>query len=234
MHGCDNFCSYCIVPTCGGREVSRSPASVLEEIASWRTRGVLEITLLGQNVNSYRWVKAMERSSIFPPAAPVAEKVRTIRWVRFLSSHPKDLSSRAIEVLREHPVFCRHVHLCVQHGSNRCFRREPPLYPGALSGAGGRAQDALPRRVPDHRHPHGFPGGRRRTWKPRWTSCGTVRFLRVHMYPYYNPGRAPPPTICPGGSPIGKEGTAGQGHRSPAHSSPRKRCVPASVPRKPS
>jgi tRNA-2-methylthio-N6-dimethylallyladenosine synthase len=121
MHGCNNYCSYCIVPYVRGREVSRSPASIVEEIHLLADRGVREITLLGQNVNSYRYEDGSRSIVDFPELLRLAARETensSIRWIRFLSSHPKDLSSAAIRTMAEHPVFCRHLHLCVQHGSN--------------------------------------------------------------------------------------------------------------------
>jgi tRNA-2-methylthio-N6-dimethylallyladenosine synthase len=121
MHGCNNSCSYCIVPYVRGRELSRSPAAVMEEIRLLAGRGVRAITLLGQNVNSYRFEEGSWGVTDFPALLELVarETEKTpIRWVRFLSSHPKDLSSRAIRVMAEHRIFCRHLHLCVQHGSN--------------------------------------------------------------------------------------------------------------------
>jgi tRNA-2-methylthio-N6-dimethylallyladenosine synthase len=120
MNGCNNFCSYCIVPYVRGPELSRNPASIMEEIRLVAERGVREITLLGQNVNAYRW-EGDGAALDFPLLLErVAEETgnTAIRWVRFLSSHPKNLSPRAIAVMAAHPVFCRHLHLCVQHGSN--------------------------------------------------------------------------------------------------------------------
>lgn len=121
MHGCNNYCSYCIVPYVRGRELSRSPASIMEEIRLLGERGVRAITLLGQNVNSYRFEDGERGMTDFPALLELVarETEKTpIRWVRFLSSHPKDLSSPAIRVMAAHRVFCRHLHLCVQHGSN--------------------------------------------------------------------------------------------------------------------
>jgi tRNA-2-methylthio-N6-dimethylallyladenosine synthase len=121
MHGCNNYCSYCIVPYVRGRELSRSPAAIMEEIRLLGERGIRAITLLGQNVNSYRFEDEAGGVTDFPALLELAAREveqTPIRWVRFLSSHPKDLSSRAIRVMAEHPVFCRHLHLCVQHGSN--------------------------------------------------------------------------------------------------------------------
>ncbi|MDR1587918.1 MAG: MiaB/RimO family radical SAM methylthiotransferase, partial [Treponema sp.] len=120
MHGCNNFCSYCIVPYVRGREVSRNPRSVAGEIQLVAERGVREITLLGQNVNTYRWEggELLDFPGLLRLVAKETEKT-SVKWVRFLSANPGGFSSRTIQVMAEHPVFCRHLHLCVQHGSNR-------------------------------------------------------------------------------------------------------------------
>lgn len=121
MHGCDNFCSYCVVPYVRGREISRSPESVMEEIAKAGAAGVREITLIGQNVNSYRWGQdgaLVDFAALLRAAAPAAEASGVGR-IRFLSSHPKDLSDRIIDAIADHALISRHVHLCVQHGSDR-------------------------------------------------------------------------------------------------------------------
>ena len=125
MHGCDNFCSYCIVPYVRGREVSRSPGDILAEIDRLEDSGIREITLLGQNVNSYRWTDTREGSLYFPGllrriSSRLSERGRGgIRWIRFLSSHPKDLSDEALDAMAADERYCRHIHLCVQHGSDR-------------------------------------------------------------------------------------------------------------------
>jgi len=129
MHGCDNFCAYCIVPYVRGREVSRPPSAVLAEIEALEDSGVREISLLGQNVNSYRWPGGGEAPEDAMPldfpallraiSRALRERGRGgIRWIRFLSSHPKDLSDELIRVIAEDELFCRHVHLCAQSGSN--------------------------------------------------------------------------------------------------------------------
>lgn len=123
MHGCNNFCTYCIVPYVRGREVSRNPLDILAEIDSLDRAGVREITLLGQNVNSYAW-KDDEGILDFPGLLQrISGHLKTrqtgIGWIRFLTSHPKDLSERLIQVIAEEPLMCRHVHLCIQSGSNR-------------------------------------------------------------------------------------------------------------------
>lgn len=134
MHGCNNFCSYCIVPHVRGREVSRSLESVLEEVDALATRGVREITLLGQNVNSWRWERA-GRNLLFPDLLKaVADRARSkaIGRIRFVSSHPKDLSDETIAVIVSDPLFARHVHLCVQHGSDRVLAAMNRKYTGGF------------------------------------------------------------------------------------------------------
>jgi tRNA-2-methylthio-N6-dimethylallyladenosine synthase len=118
MHGCNNFCSYCIVPYVRGREVSRDPQNIAEEIHIVGERGVREITLLGQNVNSFFWKEeSMDFSSLLKYTAAQAEK-SGVKWIRFLSANPRNFSYETIKVMAENPVFCRHLHLPVQHGSN--------------------------------------------------------------------------------------------------------------------
>ncbi|HEY9055012.1 MAG TPA: tRNA (N6-isopentenyl adenosine(37)-C2)-methylthiotransferase MiaB [Rectinemataceae bacterium] len=126
MHGCNNFCSYCIVPYVRGREISRSPADIVAEILDLEASGVREVTLLGQNVNSYLW-HAEGQNLDFPGllrliSAALKGKGRGregVGWIRFLTSHPKDLSPDLIGILAADPLFCRHVHLCLQSGSDR-------------------------------------------------------------------------------------------------------------------
>ena len=117
MRGCNNFCSYCIVPYTRGRERSREPESILREIADLRSRNYREVTLLGQNVNSY---KAGEID--FPALlAMVAEAAPDMR-VRFTTSHPKDMSDETIDVIARYPNICNHIHLPVQSGSNSVLK----------------------------------------------------------------------------------------------------------------
>ncbi len=119
MHGCDNFCAYCIVPFVRGREVSRDPAEVLSELAVLARRGTREVTLLGQNVNSYRWEASGERLGFPGLLARVAAAAGPIRWIRFLTSHPRDFSPELLEVIATQPAVCRSIHLPVQSGSDR-------------------------------------------------------------------------------------------------------------------
>ena len=122
MRGCNNFCSYCIVPYTRGRERSRPADSILREVADLRAKGYREVTLLGQNVNSYHYT-ADDGSEIDFPAllALVAESAPDMR-VRFTTSHPKDMSDDTIATIASHANICRHIHLPVQSGSNAVLK----------------------------------------------------------------------------------------------------------------
>lgn len=117
MRGCNNFCSYCIVPYTRGRERSRPVDSILREVADLRSKGYKEVTLLGQNVNSYRDCSGAGEVDFAALLALVADAAPEMR-VRFTTSHPKDMSHRTLETISAHPNICRHIHLPVQSGSN--------------------------------------------------------------------------------------------------------------------
>ncbi len=122
MRGCNNFCSYCIVPYTRGRERSREPESILNELADLKAKGFKEVTLLGQNVNSYRYEREDGTLVDFPALlAMVAQTVEGIR-VRFTTSHPKDMSDETLKIIAAYPNLCRHIHLPVQSGSNRILK----------------------------------------------------------------------------------------------------------------
>ena len=131
MRGCNNFCHYCIVPYTRGRERSRDVESILREVRDLRDRGFKEVTLLGQNVNSYRSQESGDRSqesgdgrqeTDFPALLRlVAEEVPEMR-VRFTTSHPKDMSDETLRVIAEMPNVCKHIHLPVQSGSDRILK----------------------------------------------------------------------------------------------------------------
>lgn len=119
MRGCNNFCSYCIVPYTRGRERSRDPESILGELADLKKRGFKEVTLLGQNVNSFRFEDAQGNTTAFPALlARVAEEAGDMR-VRFTTSHPKDMSDEILQTVAAYPNICKHIHLPVQSGSSR-------------------------------------------------------------------------------------------------------------------
>ena len=120
MFGCNNFCSYCIVPYVRGRERSRNPKDILQEIEKLVADGVVEIMLLGQNVNSYG--KTLEDPITFAELLQEVEKVEGLKRIRFMTSHPKDLSDDLIQVMKNSKKICKHLHLPVQAGSSRLLK----------------------------------------------------------------------------------------------------------------
>lgn len=120
MFGCNNFCSYCIVPYVRGRERSRNPEDILEEIRSLAGDGVVEVMLLGQNVNSYG--KNLETPMTFAQLLSEIEQIEGIERIRFMTSHPKDLSDELIEVMKNSKKICKHLHLPIQSGSTRLLK----------------------------------------------------------------------------------------------------------------
>ena len=122
MRGCNNFCTYCIVPYTRGRERSRDVESILGEVADLAAKGYKEVTLLGQNVNSYRFERPDGTVVTFPTLLrTVAEAAPQMR-VRFTTSHPKDMSDETLQVIADVPNVCRHIHLPVQSGSSRILK----------------------------------------------------------------------------------------------------------------
>ena len=122
MRGCDNFCHYCIVPYTRGRERSRDVDSILNEVRNLQQQGYKEVTLLGQNVNSYRFVNAEGQTVDFPQLLRlVAETAPTMR-IRFSTPHPKDMSDATLRVIAEVPNVCRHIHLPIQSGSDKVLK----------------------------------------------------------------------------------------------------------------
>ena len=120
MYGCNNFCSYCIVPYVRGRERSRNPKDIIKEVEQLAEDGVVEIMLLGQNVNSYG--KTLEEPMTFAQLLKEVEKIEGIQRIRFMTSHPKDLSDELIAVMKESKKICTHLHLPVQSGSSRILK----------------------------------------------------------------------------------------------------------------
>lgn len=122
MRGCNNFCHYCIVPYTRGRERSRDLQSILAEVRDLQSRGYKEVTLLGQNVNSYRFEAADGTLTDFPTLLRTVARTAPGMRVRFTTSHPKDMSDETLRVIAEEPNVCRHIHLPVQSGSNRVLK----------------------------------------------------------------------------------------------------------------
>lgn len=120
MYGCNNFCSYCIVPYVRGRERSRRPEDIIGEIKRLVADGVVEVMLLGQNVNSYG--KNLENPITFAELLQEIEKIDGLKRIRFMTSHPKDLSDELIEVMKNSKKICKHLHLPLQSGSSRILK----------------------------------------------------------------------------------------------------------------
>jgi tRNA-2-methylthio-N6-dimethylallyladenosine synthase len=192
MHGCNNFCSYCIVPHVRGREVSRPPEEIFEEISLLREQGVKEVTLLGQNVNSFSFSDGKENVNFPTLLRKIIGKFPDLSWLRFLTSHPKDVSPDLIRCIAENPALCRHIHLPVQHGSNRIlsamdrkYTREEYLeliekIKSAIPGV-SLSTDILV----------GFPGESEDDFLSTLDLMRTVRYDDAFMY-YYNPREGTP------------------------------------------
>jgi tRNA-2-methylthio-N6-dimethylallyladenosine synthase len=118
MRGCDKFCTYCIVPYTRGRERSREPESILNELRDMHEKGFREVTLLGQNVNSYRYIIGEQEINFAVLLAMVAEKAPEMR-IRFTTSHPKDMTDETLETIAKYRNLCNFIHLPVQSGSSR-------------------------------------------------------------------------------------------------------------------
>jgi tRNA-2-methylthio-N6-dimethylallyladenosine synthase len=211
MHGCDNYCSYCIVPYVRGREVSRDPQAILAELRTMAERGVREITLLGQNVNSYRYGggagdAGAQLSEVlrFPGLLKLVAAEATslgIGRIRFVSSHPKDLSDETIEVMAQEPVLARHVHLCVQHGSDRVLSAMNRRYTAADYLA---LVERMKARIPELSLSTdilvGFPGETEEDLEDTFELMRRVRFAYAYMY-FFNPREGTAAVKLPGALP---------------------------------
>jgi tRNA-2-methylthio-N6-dimethylallyladenosine synthase len=121
MRGCENFCSYCVVPFTRGKERSRNPQTIIDEAKGLFGDGYREITLLGQNVNSYKWNDGNDALG-FPSLLEMAARIDPLLRIRFATSHPKDLSDHLLKTIAQYPNICRSIHLPVQSGSNRMLK----------------------------------------------------------------------------------------------------------------
>lgn len=192
MHGCDNFCSYCIVPYVRGREVSRSPEAILAEVQTLEARGAREITLLGQNVNSYRSVGPKSEVSFDSLLRMVAAAAEGIRWIRFLTSHPRDLSDAIVETMASEARFCRHIHLPLQSGSDAVLARMNRGYTaeGYLRLV-ERIRQSLSTAAITTDILIGFPGETQGDFLDTLSLMETVGFDDAFTY-YYNPRQGTP------------------------------------------
>jgi len=186
MHGCNNYCAYCIVPYVRGREVSRAPLDILDEIKELDAAGVKEITLLGQNVNSYKY--RQERNDILFPdlLRTIEQQLHNIRWVRFLTSHPKDVPDDLIKVLSESDKLCSHLHLPVQSGSDSVLKKMNRKYTRQYYLDLVRSmRNAVPHISLTTDIIVGFPGETEKEFEETLSLMRTVGFQDAFMY-YYN------------------------------------------------
>ena len=197
MHGCNNFCTFCIVPYVRGREISRPFAEIVKELDVLSERNVCEITLLGQNVNSYRWkdgdAALMDFPLLLDRIADHLEKTSSpIKWIRFMSSHPKDLSDDLIGVIKNRPRVCRHIHLPVQHGSSRILQKMNRRYSReTYLDLVDRIRSALPDVSLTTDILIGFPGETEADVEQTLSLMRRVRYEAAFMY-YYNPREGTP------------------------------------------
>jgi len=197
MHGCNNFCTYCIVPYVRGREISRPVEQILAELDILKKLKVCEITLIGQNVNSYQGQGLDGATVNFAGLLRIiADHLRktesTIRWVRFMSSHPKDFTDDVIDVIAAEPLICRHIHLPVQNGStavlkamNRRYSREQYLELVA------KIKAKIPEVSLTTDIMMGFPGETEEDVQQTLDLMKQVKYESAMMY-YYNPREGTP------------------------------------------
>jgi tRNA-2-methylthio-N6-dimethylallyladenosine synthase len=199
MNGCNNFCTYCIVPYVRGREVSRSYKDIIEEIDMLESKGVKEITLLGQNVNSYSYHDEEIRQTIDFPGllSMILKHVSTIQWIRFISAHPKDFSEELIHLIAAEERICSHIHLPLQSGSdtvlqamNRNYSSED--YYGIVSAL--RALQPSVTFTTDIMV--GFPGETEKDFEDTLDMMRRVGYIDAYMY-YYNPREGTASTRLP-------------------------------------
>lgn len=183
MYGCDNFCSYCVVPSVRGKERSRSIEDVVQEITDLASRGRKEVTLLGQNVNSYG--ATLEEPTDFASLLRAVSEVDGIERIRFTTSHPKDLSDRLIEAMRELPKVCEHIHLAVQSGDDEVLARMNRKYTSAhFRERVSALRNAIPDIAITTDFLVGFPGETEEQFKNTLKLAEDVRFDGAFMFSY--------------------------------------------------
>ena len=183
MNGCNNFCSYCIVPYVRGREISRCPEQILDEVRFLDSKGVREITLLGQNVNSYSF-EGCDFPALLEKICGVCDN---IKWIRFESPHPKDFSDKLIEVIATQERVAKHLHVPMQSGStrilslmNRRYTRE------AYLSLINRIKACIPEMTFAVDVMVGFPGETEEEFQETLSAMKEVGYIEAYMY-YWNP-----------------------------------------------
>ncbi len=183
MFGCNNFCSYCIVPYVRGRERSRNPQDIVREIRSLVADGVVEVMLLGQNVNSYG--KNLDKPVSFAQLLQQIEEIDGLERIRFMTSHPKDLSDELIDVMGRSKKICKHLHLPVQSGSTRILKKMNRRY---TKEEYLRLTDKLRSAVPDISLTTdiivGFPGETEEDFQETLDVVRTVRYDSAFTFQY--------------------------------------------------
>jgi len=182
MQGCDNFCSYCIVPYVRGRERSREAAGIMDELRSLASEGFKEITLLGQNVNSYfDKTSGMDFAALLREAA----KIQGLEFIRFMTSHPKDLSDELISAIAQTPKVCRHIHLPMQAGSDRVLELMNRKYTAAwYSGRIDKIREIMPDCAVTSDILVGFPGETEEDFSRTVEMVERSRFDAAYIFKY--------------------------------------------------
>ncbi len=194
MYGCNNFCSYCIVPYVRGRERSRQPEDVVREVAAAVAQGYKEVTLLGQNVNSYG--KDHGRAD-FADLLQMVDAVPGIRRVRFMTSHPKDLSDKVIAAIRDGEHLCEHIHLPVQYGSDHILKAMNRVYTVAQYRAlVQRIRTALPEVALTTDLIVGFPGETEADFQQMLAFLQEMRYDSAYTF-IYSPRSGTPAADMP-------------------------------------
>ena len=183
MFGCNNFCSYCIVPYVRGREKSREPQAIIREIEELVADGVTEIMLLGQNVNSYG--KNLETPVTFAELLKEVEKIEGLKRIRFMTSHPKDLSDELIQTMAESKKICHHLHLPLQSGSSRVLKEMNRRYDKEKYL---ELVDKIRKAIPDISLTTdimvGFPGETEEDFEESYKFAEKIGFSKIHAFPY--------------------------------------------------
>jgi len=183
MQGCNNFCTYCIVPYLRGREESRESGDILDEIRALAAHGVREVTLLGQNVNSYG--NTLKNGADFPTLLAMINEVEGIERIRFTTSHPKDLSDGLVDCFASLDKVCEHIHLPIQSGSDSVLKR---MGRGYTSGEYLEKVEKLRARCPDISITTdiivGFPGESDEDFQKTIDLMGKVRFDNLFSFKY--------------------------------------------------
>lgn len=182
MYGCNNFCTYCIVPYVRGRERSRLPEDILREVEQAVKAGYKEVTLLGQNVNSYG---KDHKQADFAELLAMVDKVEGIERVRFMTSHPKDLSDKVIETMAQGKHLCEHIHLPVQHGSSKILKAMNRVYTAeAYKDLVKRVRAAIPEVSLTTDLIVGFPGETEENFEELLAFLKEIRYDAAYTFIY--------------------------------------------------